>query len=296
MCVCEIRADAIRVRGVVVVAIAVVVHIRKVRAVHDIAVDATIRAAAPHQFSREREEGKVKITKDDIREKVRTKHVENAFYFMLDASGSLVIRNRIGKTKAAILSMLELHFAKRDRVGLMTFNEKRIEEVMPPTRAVEHLSDAITNISVDTGTPLSKAFMECWRFVKSYRKKHPEAFIHVVVFTDGRATQSIDPAKDPCEEALEIAKHLHEENVDWIVVDTGLGTSKSDMPMYLAQNLGGRLFMLDDLQSKDTCSTVWGTNAGQPNPENSENKESKPQWMDENRPIFFDKEKERGLR
>ncbi|MBO4502769.1 MAG: VWA domain-containing protein [Candidatus Methanomethylophilus sp.] len=253
----------------------------------DIAIDATIRAAAPHQFSREREEGKVKITKNDIREKVRTKHVENAFYFMLDASGSLVIRNRIGKTKAAILSMLELHFAKRDRVGLMTFNEKRIEEVMPPTRAVEHLSDAITNIAVDTGTPLSQAFMECWRFVKSYRKKHPEAFIHIVVFTDGRATASIDPDRDPCDEALEIAKHLHEENVDWIVVDTGLGTSKSDMPRYLAQNLGGRLFMLDDLQSKDNCATVWG---------NTKASEEKPQWMDENKPIFHDLERERGLR
>ncbi len=256
----------------------------------DIAIDATIRAAAPHQFSRQHEEGKVKITKDDIREKVRTKHVENAFYFMLDASGSLVIRNRIGKTKAAILSMLELHFAKRDRVGLMTFNEKRIEEVMPPTRAVEHLSDAITNIAVDTGTPLSQAFMECWRFVKSYRKKHPEAFIHIVLFSDGRATQSINPDIDPCEEALEIAKRLHEENVDWIVVDTGLGTSKSDMPMYLAQNLGGRLFMLDDLQSKDNCANVWGTNAGDPKAE------EKPQWMDENKPIFHDLEKERGLR
>ena len=256
----------------------------------DIAIDATIRAAAPHQFSRKREGGKIKITKDDIREKVRTKHVENAFYFMLDASGSLVIRNRIGKTKAAILSMLELHFAKRDRVGLMTFNEKRIEEVMPPTRAVEHLSDAITNIAVDTGTPLSQAFMECWRFVKSYRKKHPEAFIHIVLFSDGRATQSINPDIDPCEEALEIAKHLHEENVDWIVVDTGLGTSKSDMPMYLAQNLGGRLFMLDDLQSKDNCANVWGTNAGDPKAE------EKPQWMDENKPIFHDLERERGLR
>ena len=253
----------------------------------DIAIDATIRAAAPHQFARDREAGKVKITKDDIREKVRTKHVENAFYFMLDASGSLVIRNRIGKTKAAILSMLELHFAKRDRVGLMTFNEKRIEEVMPPTRAVEHLSEAITNIAVDTGTPLSRAFMECWRFVKSYRKKHPEAFIHVVIFTDGRATQSIDPEKDPCDEALEIAKHLHEENVDWIVVDTGLGTSKSDMPMYLAQNLGGRLFMLDDLQSKDTVSTVWG---------NTKASEEKPKWSEENKPIFYNVEKDRGLR
>ena len=253
----------------------------------DIAIDATIRAAAPHQFSRKHEEGKIKITKDDIREKVRTKHVENAFYFMLDASGSLVIRNRIGKTKAAILSMLELHFAKRDRVGLMTFNEKRIEEVMPPTRAVEHLSDAITKIAVDTGTPLSKAFMECWRFVKSYRKKHPEAFIHIVVFTDGRATQSIDPDKDPCEEALEIAKHLHEENVDWIVVDTGLGTSKSDMPKFLAQNLGGRLFMLDDLQSKETVSTVWGPS----NPE----KPKTPQ-PEESQTIFWELEKKRGLR
>ncbi len=253
----------------------------------DIAIDATIRAAAPHQFARDRKAGKIKITKDDIREKVRTKHVENAFYFMLDASGSLVIRNRIGKTKAAILSMLELHFAKRDRVGLMTFNEKRIEEVMPPTRAVEHLSEAITNIAVDTGTPLSRAFMECWRFVKSYRKKHPEAFIHVVVFTDGRATQSIDPEKDPCDEALEIAKHLHEENVDWIVVDTGLGTSKSDMPMYLAKNLGGRLFMLDDLQSKDTVSTVWG---------NTKASEEKPKWSEENKPIFYNVEKDRGLR
>ncbi len=225
---------------------------------NDIAVDATIRAAAPYQKSRGRGNGMVKISKSDVREKVRTKHVEHAFYFMLDASGSLIIRNRIGKTKAAILSMLESHYAKRDRVGLMTFNEKRIEEIMPPTRAVDQLTKIVEDIKLDKGTPLSDAFMACWRFVQSYKKKHPEAFTHIVVFTDGKATKSIDPDRDPCEEALDIAGHLTAENVDWIIVDTGLGASKSDMPLNLAKALHGRLFMLDDLESKTTVSRLWG--------------------------------------
>ncbi len=224
----------------------------------DIAVDATIRAAAPYQKVRNRGDGPVKIAKSDIREKVRTRHVEHAFYFMLDASGSLIIRNRIGKTKAAILSMLESHYAKRDRVGLMTFNERRIEEIMAPTRAVDQLTKIVEDIKLDKGTPLSEAFMACWRFVQSYRKKHPEAFIHIVLFTDGKSTQAIDPDQAPCEEAVEIAEHLHTENVDWIVVETGLGASNSDMPERLARTLKGRLFMLDDLESKTTVSRLWG--------------------------------------
>ena len=46
--------------------------------------------------------------------------------------------------------------------------------------------------------------------------------------------------------------------MDWIVVDTGLGASKSDMPERLAKALRGRLFMLDDLESKTTVSRLWG--------------------------------------
>ena len=41
-------------------------------------------------------------------------------------------------------------------------------------------------------------------------------------------------------------------------MDTGLGASKSDMPLNLAKALHGRLFMLDDLESKTTVSRLWG--------------------------------------
>lgn len=226
----------------------------------DIAIDATLRAAAPHQTERSHPSGGVRIEKSDIREKIRTRRMEQVFYFMVDSSGSLIIRNRISKVKAAILSMLRLHYEKRDRVGLMTFNEEVMEEVMPPTRAVSEISKAVEDIRIGCGTPLSQALMACWGFVQSYTRRHPEGFVHVVLFTDGKATRSLDPDADPCEEALRICGHLAADNVDWIVVDTGLGTTKSEMPENLADALEGRLFMLDDLDSNSTVEGIW--NAG----------------------------------
>lgn len=225
----------------------------------DIAIDATLRAAAPHQAERSHENGAVKIEKQDLREKVRTKRVEQAFYFMVDSSGSLIIRNRISKVKAAILSMLRIHYEKRDRVGLMTFNEENMEEVMAPTRAVNEISKAVEKIKIGCGTPLSQALMACWGFVQNYTRKHPESLVHIVIFTDGKATKALDPKADPCEEALSIARHLRADNVDWVVVDTGLGTTKNDMPERLADALGGRYFLLDDLQSDKTVSGVWSS-------------------------------------
>ncbi len=46
-------------------------------------------------------------------------------------------------------------------------------------------------------------------------------------------------------------------NLDWTVIDTGLGASKSDMPERLAQELGGRFFLLDDLEAEDKNKDIW---------------------------------------
>ena len=223
----------------------------------DVAIDATIRAAAPHQRARGSTDGRIIIEKQDLREKIRTKQSEQTFLFLLDTSGSLIIRNRMAKVKAAILSMLQIHYVKRDRVGLMTFNEDNMELVMSPTRAINELSRTIDGIKIGRGTPLSAAFMKCWNFIRGYRRKHPEEICHIIVITDGKSTKALDKDKDPCEEALEIAEHLHAENVDWIVIDSGLGSSKSEMPERLAEKLGGRFFLLDDLESDSAPKRFW---------------------------------------
>lgn len=223
----------------------------------DIAIDATIRAAAPHQVERGRTGSGIVVDRTDLREKVRTKRVEQVFYFMVDSSGSLIIRNRISKVKSAVMSMLRIHYEKRDRVGLMSFNEERMEELMSPTRAVDEVSKAVESIRIGRGTPLSQALMACWTFVQNYTRRHPEGMIHIILFTDGKATRSIDAGADPCEESLAVASNLHADNVDWIVVDTGLGSTKNDMPEMLADRLGGRFFLLDDLQSDENVETIW---------------------------------------
>ncbi len=223
----------------------------------DLALDATIRAAAPYQAIRERPDGKIRIERQDLREKVRTRHTEQTFMFLLDTSGSLIIRNRMSRVKAAIISMLETHYIKRDRVGMITFNEENTELLLSPTRAVDELSQTIDGIKVGRGTPLSAAFMMCWNFVLGHKKKHPEQVIHIVLFTDGKSTKALDENKDPCQEALEIASNLKMPNLDWTVIDTGLGASKSDMPERLAEELGGRFFLLDDLEAEDKNKDIW---------------------------------------
>lgn len=223
----------------------------------DVAIDATVRAAAPHQRARGSTDGRILIEKQDLREKVRTKQTEQTFLFLLDTSGSLIIRNRMSKVKAAMLSMLEIHYVKRDRVGLMTFNEDYMELIMPPTRAINELSKTIDGIKIGRGTPLSAAFMMCWNFIRGYRRKHPDELCHIILITDGKSTKALDRNKDPFAEALEIAEHLHAENVDWTVIDSGLGGSKSDMPEMLAEKLGGRFFLLDDLESDSKPDRFW---------------------------------------
>lgn len=215
----------------------------------DLAFDATVRAAAPHQISRNPGGRGIIVRKEDLREKVRVKHVSHTFYFMIDASGSLLIRNRMSKVKATVISMLETHYVKRDRVGIMTFNEDEICVLMAPTKAVEELSQSVEKLKVGCGTPLSAALMYAWREIRTYGRKHPDEILHIILMTDGKATEALGEGEDPCEEALDIAGHLRSSSVDWTVVDTGLGASKTDMPERLAEALDGRLFQLDSLEA-----------------------------------------------
>ena len=199
----------------------------------------------------------MKLEKQDIREKVRQKQISSTFLFLLDTSGSLIIRNRMSKVKAAMISMLSTHYVKRDRVGLMTFNEESIDLILQPTRAVEQLEPIIDAIAVGQGTPLSAALIKVYEYMMPYTLKHPDEKCHIVLITDGKATQAMDSYKDPIKEALEISKMVNIPNSDWIVIDSGLGYTKNDIPKMLAENLHGKFFLLDDLEVKDDKPNIW---------------------------------------
>lgn len=225
----------------------------------DVAFDATVRAAAPYQRSRHATGGymAVILEKQDVREKVRQKNVSTTFFFVLDTSGSLLIRNRISKVKAAMKAMLETHYVKRDRVGLMTFNEKSIDVLLAPTRAVEQLESMVDGIEVGPGTPMSEALTKVYEYMRPYVTKHPDEKCHIVLVTDGKGTKPLEPGRDPIEESLEIARDVYIPNCDWIVIDTGLGFTKNDAPKEMAEALRGRFFLLDDIEKAEDAKGIW---------------------------------------
>jgi len=76
------------------------------RKTNDLALDATLRAAAPYQQRRRRQDVAIAIEESDIREKIREKRIGNFIVFVVDAGGSMGAGKRMIETKGAILSLL----------------------------------------------------------------------------------------------------------------------------------------------------------------------------------------------
>ncbi len=105
----------------------------------DIAFDATIRAAAPFQKDRveQRKEVAFAIRPDDLQRKVRIKRAANLVLFVVDASWSMAVAERMTATKGAILSLLTDAYQRRDRVGLVVFQKDRATLILPPTNSIQ---------------------------------------------------------------------------------------------------------------------------------------------------------------
>ena len=114
--------------------------------VRDLAFDATFRAAAPHQIRRDRTHMALALEKSDLREKVRVRRSANLILFVVDASWSMAVAERMEATKGAILSLLTDAYQRRDRVGLIVFNKNDAHLVLPPTNSVQLARKAISGL------------------------------------------------------------------------------------------------------------------------------------------------------
>ena len=220
----------------------------------DLAFDATVRASAPYQIKRHKESDSdmaVIIEKQDMREKIRETRSSSTFLFAVDTSGSLIIRNRMVAVKGAILSLLKEHYVKKDRVGLMTFNEKAITMLLQPSREVEVIYKMLDDLAIGRKTPLSAALQYLNDYMSMYVKKRPNDDCYVVLVTDGCANVPLDPddkTVDPLQEALDIAKKINIPSLKWIVIDTEKREDVEYNAKKFSEALHARYYTLDDLR------------------------------------------------
>jgi len=217
---------------------------------NDIAIAATLRAAAPFQVARGRRH-EVVIHDADLRFKKREKKMGHLVIFVVDGSGSMGARQRMIETKGAIQSLLIDSYQKRERVALIVFRRDRAEVVLPPTSSLTEASRHLKDMPVGGKTPLSAGLLETWQLIRSTAARTPQTRFLVVLVTDGRANHSLSemPVR---EEIQKISGLLNElDAVDYIVIDTeekGKFMS-ADWSRRIASWLDAEYYTIDGLKS-----------------------------------------------
>ncbi len=216
----------------------------------DIAIDATLRAAAPYQKIRGREE-RLLIRDEDLRFKQREKKMGHLVIFIVDGSGSMGASKRMIETKGAVQSLLMDCYQKRDRVSMIVFRKDRAEVILPPTSSVENASRRLREISVGGKTPLTAGLLEAYRLIKRVTVKLPETRVLGVLITDGRANQGISeaPIGEEIRKMTQLLSGLR--FTDYIVVDTEDKGKfiKTDLALQIASQLGADYHTIEDLRS-----------------------------------------------
>ena len=191
----------------------------------DIAFDATLRAAAPFQKERaeEREENGLafSIKKDDLQRKVRVRLTANLVMFVVDASWSMAVAERMSATKGAILSLLTDAYQRRDRVGLVVFQKDRANLVLPPTNSVQLAQRALKDIPVGGKTPLSAGLFLAYEVIKREQLSHPDVLPLIILLTDGAGNVSMTGELPPQDEAHQLADKIAQENIRTVVINNG---------------------------------------------------------------------------
>lgn len=214
---------------------------------HDIAIDATLRAAAPHQKGRRSNGCAVVIRHEDIRRKEREKRTGNIFLFLVDASGSMGARERMKAVKGVVFKMLADAYQKRDRVGMIAFRRDRAEVLLPITRSIEFAQKKLEALPTGGKTPLAQGLIKAEDMLDRLYKQDPLQDPVLILITDGRATNSLNKNTDPVRDALSEAERIGHRHMLAAVIDTESSFIKLGLAKELAQKMGASYFHVDKI-------------------------------------------------
>jgi len=223
----------------------------------DLAFDATLRVAAPFQEERKKTNDTVAfhIRPSDYMRKIRMRRVANLILFVVDASWSMAVAERMSATKGAIMSLLTDAYQRRDRVGLIVFQKDRATLVMPPTNSVRLAQRALSNIPVGGKTPLSAGLKLAADILEKESILHPDIMPLLIILTDGAGNVSMGNFA-PLEESYKIADQIAKKNITSIVINMESATYDQGLASELANHLDAPCLSISDLRAEHLYMAV----------------------------------------
>lgn len=224
---------------------------------YDLAFDATMRAAAPYQKQRVEQRKRVAfaIQSSDFQRKIRVKRTSNLILFVVDASWSMAVAERMAATKGAILSLLTDAYQRRDRVGLVVFQKNRATLILSPTNSVQLAQRALADIPVGGKTPLSAGLFMAHQVIKKEQIVHPDVNPLMMLLTDGAGNVSMTNLP-PQEEAHRLADLIAAENIRSLVINMEHIAFDQGLAQALAEHLKAPCYALSELKAETLYQAV----------------------------------------
>lgn len=238
----------------------------------DMAFDATIRAAAPYQKGRQKQDVAISIEESDIREKIREMKAGCLMLFVVDASGSMGTE-LMAETKAAIISLLLDAYQRRDKVALVAFKEDSAKVLLRPTNSVDLAKKLLRDLPVGGKTPLGHGLLKAHEMLINHMLHDSYTTPLMILISDGVANVGIrsdisyeGPGHSVLlNELFRIARMIRDDKrVKTLVIDTeGKGFSvlrstslSSSMAQKVARMMGSSYCKIEDFRAAGIVRAV----------------------------------------
>jgi magnesium chelatase subunit D len=221
----------------------------------DIALDATLRAAAPFCLQRPKGLLALPILKQDWRAKIRSIKTGLLFVFVVDASGSMgsvLLR----ETRAAILKLLDRAYKDRAEVALVAFKAKSAQILLQPTKNISNAEKKLRNLPFGGTTPLCAGISLGLDVALKALTKGKIPWPKIVLVTDGRANVGMEKNAFSGESILALHEEVFaaarsikkEKRISSLVIDTEKKHPGSlDMARQIALHMGAKYVSMETL-------------------------------------------------
>ncbi len=152
----------------------------------DIHIPATVREAARRQGTRERPlETALRISLEDVREKLRSYKAPLTMVFVVDLSGSMLY-----KLEAVREALLKLHseaYRYKDRVGIVALKDLDSVVIQHPINNLGVVANKLVGMHVSGFTPLAAGMYKAREVLNEAKRRDPSTIPLMVIVTDGSA-------------------------------------------------------------------------------------------------------------